>query len=275
MTAACLAAGGHDVVGLDPDEEVVKGLGEGHPPLHEPGLADLVRAGLDDGNLRFTADPGNALKDADLLWVTFDTPVDEHDRADVAWLRARLDEVADALEPGILVLISSQVPAGFCRTVARDWAERSVTLGCSPENLRLGKAIEVFRNPDRVVVGLAEQADRPRVETLLEPFTDRIVWMRLESAEMTKHALNAFLATSVTFANELARLCELTGADAREVEAGLKSEVRIGPRAYLAPGAAFAGGTLARDVRFLQGFGDDAAPGDAAAGRADGEQRRA
>jgi UDPglucose 6-dehydrogenase len=109
------------------------------------------------------------------------------------------------------------------------------------------------------VVGLSDAEDRPRVQALLAPFSDNIVWMSLESAEMTKHALNAFLATSVTFANELARLCELTGADAREVEAGLKSEIRIGPGAYLAPGAPFAGGTLARDVRFLQGFGDGGA----------------
>jgi UDPglucose 6-dehydrogenase len=256
VTAACLAAGGHDVVGLDPDAGVVARMQQGEPPLHEPGLAELVADGLAVGRLRFTADPADALRDAEVLWVTFDTPVDEDDRADVGWVRVQLDAVAGALAPGTLTLISSQVPAGFSRALARDWAVRGVTVGCSPENLRLGRAIEVFREPDRVVVGLAEDADRSRVQALLAPFTERIVWMSLESAEMTKHALNAFLATSVTFANELARLCELTGADAREVEAGLKSEVRIGPRAYLAPGAPFAGGTLARDVRFLQGFGD-------------------
>jgi UDPglucose 6-dehydrogenase len=256
VTAACLAAGGHDVVGLDPDADVVAHLAVGRPPLHEPGLAELLADGIEAGRLRFTADPADALAGADVLWVTFDTPVDDEDRADVGAVRAHLEGVAGAIAPGTLVLISSQVPAGFSRALLDDWAERGVSVGCSPENLRLGKAIEAFRNPDRVVVGLSEPADRARVEELLAPFTDQIVWMSLESAEMTKHALNAFLATSVTFANELARLCELTGADAREVEAGLKSEVRIGPRAYLAPGAPFAGGTLARDVRFLQGFGD-------------------
>ncbi len=207
-------------MGLDLDPDVVAGLSDGRPPLHEPGLADLVRGGLDDHTLRFTTDPTEALADAEVLWVTFDTPVDEDDRADVAFVRAQLDAVADALRPGTLVLISSQVPAGFSRALAADWAGRGVTFGVSPENLRLGKAIEVFRNPDRVVVGLSDDADREKVGALLAPFTDNIVWMTVESAEMTKHALNAFLATSVTFANELARLCELTGADAREVEAG-------------------------------------------------------
>jgi UDPglucose 6-dehydrogenase len=256
VTSACLAAAGHDVVGLDFDAAVVGRLAAGEPPLFEPDLAALVREGLDGGRLRFTTDAGDALEAADVLWVTFDTPVDEDDHADVPWVRAQLDAVAGALRPGTLVLISSQVPAGFSRALARDWADRGLTFGCSPENLRLGRAIDAFRSPDRVVVGLSDAEDRPRVQALFAPFSDHIVWMSLESAEMTKHALNAFLATSVTFANELARLCELTGADAREVEAGLKSEARIGPKAYLAPGAPFAGGTLARDVRFLQGFGD-------------------
>src|SRR5439155_13835502 len=126
----------------------------------------------------------------------------------------------------------------------------------SPENLRLGKALEAFRKQERVIVGLRDLADKPRLSKLLAPFTQHIEWMSVESAEMTKHALNAFLATSVAFINEVARLCEALGADAREVERGLKSEARIGPRAYLGPGAAFAGGTLARDVRFLVGLGE-------------------
>jgi UDPglucose 6-dehydrogenase len=106
-----------------------------------------------------------------------------------------------------------------------------------------------------VVVGTSRPADRERVRELLAPFTDRVEWMSVESAEMTKHAINAFLATSVTFANEVARLCEAAGADAKEVERGLRSESRIGARAYVSPGAAFAGGTLARDVRFLIAHG--------------------
>jgi UDPglucose 6-dehydrogenase len=130
-----------------------------------------------------------------------------------------------------------------------------VAFAYSPENLRLGKAVSAFTQPERVVVGVRSESDRERVAALFRPFTDRIEWMSVESAEMTKHALNAFLATSVTFINELAVLCEQVGADAKEVERGLKSEARIGPRAYLSPGAAYAGGTLARDITFLTQIG--------------------
>ncbi len=256
VTAACLAEAGHDVVGLDLEEDTVAGLGRGRAPLHEPGLDDLLASGLASGRLRFTTDPAEALPDAAVVWVAFDTPVNDRDEADVAWLQERLERIAGHVAPGTLVLISSQVPAGFTRALEGDWAGRGLRFAVTPENLRLGKALGVFRTPDRVVVGVRGDSDRETVEALLAPFRARVEWMSVESAEMTKHALNAFLATSVVFANELARLCEAVGADAREVERGLKSEARIGPRAYLAPGAAFAGGTLARDLRYLTAFGE-------------------
>ena len=126
--------------------------------------------------------------------------------------------------------------------------------GCSPENLRLGKAIDVFMHPERIVVGLEVDADHAKVTELLAPISDRILWVGLEAAEMIKHAINAFLAVSITFMNEIASIAETVGADAKEVEAGLKSEGRIGPKAYLSPGGAFAGGTLARDVTTLAGI---------------------
>jgi UDPglucose 6-dehydrogenase len=122
---------------------------------------------------------------------------------------------------------------------------------CVPENLRLGEALRTFRDPERFVVGSPEGEARAALETLLAPFGAPLEWMAIESAEMTKHALNAFLATSVAFINEIATICEAVGADAAEVSRGLMSEQRIGPRAYLRPGDAFAGGTLARDISFL------------------------
>src|SRR5262249_31722803 len=125
----------------------------------------------------------------------------------------------------------------------------------SPENLRLGRAIDVFRHPERVIVGVRSEHARMRVGELLAPLGCPVQWLSVESAEMTKHALNAFLATSVAFINEIATACEATGADAKQVEQALKSEARIGPKAYLGPGAAFAGGTLARDVSFLLDIG--------------------
>jgi UDPglucose 6-dehydrogenase len=118
----------------------------------------------------------------------------------------------------------------------------------SPENLRLGKAIEIFLHQDRIILGTRGDDDAARISELLSNFTTDIISVSTESAEMIKHAINSFLALSITFMNEIARICEKVGADAREVEHGLKSEARIGPKAYLSPGGPFAGGTLARDV---------------------------
>jgi UDPglucose 6-dehydrogenase len=255
VTSACLAEAGHTVVGLDLDGTVVDGLQEGRPPLDEPGLAELIVAGQADGRLSFTTSATDSLRSADVLWVAFDTPVNDRDEANVAFVRDRLEAIAPEIAPGTLVLISSQVPVGFTGRLEADWHGKGLRCAYSPENLRLGKALASFRRPERVIVGVRAAADRPRLAGIFTPFCERLEWMSVESAEMTKHALNAFLATSVTFINELARLCEAVGADAKEVERGLKSEGRIGPRAYLSPGAAFAGGTLARDVRFLVEFG--------------------
>lgn len=265
VTAACLASVGHQVVGLDFDAETVRKLQAGQPPLFEPGLAELVTRGLAEGHLRFTTDIADALRGAEVVWVAYDTPVDDADRADVEFVVERVTRLFPHLEGETLVLISSQLPVGTTRRLERAYVaafpDKPVSFAYSPENLRLGKAISVFTQPDRIVVGIRSETDRARVTALLTPITDlqpptsRIEWMSAESAEMTKHALNAFLAISVTFINEIAALCEQVGADAKEVERGLKSESRIGPKAYLGPGAAFAGGTLARDIEFLTQIG--------------------
>jgi UDPglucose 6-dehydrogenase len=150
------------------------------------------------------------------------------------------------LPKGALVLISAQLPVGVCRRLEAEFPD--FHFACSPENLRLGKAIDAFEKAERVIVGIRNDAKKLLLEELFAPFTPQILFMRTESAEMMKHALNSFLALSITFINEVARLCEHVGADAKEVSAGLKSEPRIGPKAYLGPGGPFAGGTLARDV---------------------------
>ncbi len=253
VTAACLASAGHDVVGLDADAGVVDDLQNGNPPLFEPGLEDLVKAGIDAEQLRFTTDSKDALAEADVVWVTFDTLVDENDIADVDFVKEQVKGLFPYLTDDTIVLISSQLPVKSTAELESDFGtQKKVSFAYSPENLRLGKAINVFMNPDRVVVGTRTEEDAQKIREMFAPITDRIEFMSVESAEMTKHALNAFLATSVVFINEIASICEQVGADAKEVERGLKSEQRIGPRAYLGPGGAFAGGTLARDIMFLQ-----------------------
>jgi UDPglucose 6-dehydrogenase len=255
VTAACTAASGNRVVGLDLDQKVITDLQEGKPPISEPGLTDLIAQETRSGRLSFTTDTVAALRDTEIVWVAFDTPVNENDEADVEFVRSQLNKIGPSLKPDTIILTSSQVPAGFTREVQKSPWAKNLRFAYSPENLRLGKALDVFRHPERVVLGISDSSIKPKLEQLFTPFTTNIVWMSVESAEMTKHAINAFLAMSVTFANELARLCEVVGADAKEVERGLKSEGRIGPKAYLAPGVAFSGGTLARDLRFLTQFG--------------------
>ncbi len=255
VTAACLASGGHHVVGLDFDEKVIAGLKDGQPPLFEPGLEDLVKKGIAKNKLEFSTDINQAVHGAQVIWVTYDTPVDGNDRADVDFVVGQITCIFQFLEAGQEILISSQMPVGSVKHIEELLAEARPDIGvffaCSPENLRLGKAISVFTQPDRVIVGVRNAASKKIYSELLAPFTNHIEWMSVESAEMTKHALNAFLATSVTFINEIAIICEQVGADAKEVERGLKSEARIGQKAYLGPGGAFAGGTLARDIAFL------------------------
>ena len=255
VTAACLANVGHEVVGLDDDLSNINDLNQGKAPLFEPGLDDMIRNGLIDGHLGFTQNSVKAVADTDVLWITFDTPVDDDDQADVEFVLGKLKSVLPELNDGAVVLISSQIPVGSIKEIENfvedNYNYNKISFAYSPENLRLGKALEAFLKPDRIVVGTRNDETKDKLKKLFSPITNKIEWMSVESAEMTKHAINAFLATSVTFANELAAICELYGADAKEVERGLKTESRIGPSAYLSPGGPFAGGTLARDIEFL------------------------
>lgn len=245
VTAACCARH-FQVAGLDFDAATIAGLQAGRAPLLEPGLNELLAAGLAAGRLSFTTDPAMALAGSEVLWLCYDTPVNESDESDTEFVLTSLRRALPQLAAGALVLISAQMPVGTCRRLEAEFPQ--FHFACSPENLRLGKAIDAFEKADRVVVGIRDDTKKSVLEQLFAPFTARVLFMRTESAEMVKHALNSFLALSITFINEVARLCELTGADAKEVSQGLKSEARIGAKAYLGPGGPFAGGTLARDV---------------------------
>ena len=259
VTAACLASVGHDVTGLDSNSGIVEKLQKAEPPVSEPGLDGLIREGINAGQLRFTSDAKIAISSAEVLWVTYDTPVDENDQADVEFVFEEVLKLLSFLSIDTTVLVSSQLPVGSIRRFedisAEKYPEKNIRFAYSPENLRLGKSLDVFLHPDRVIIGVRRQEDREILNRLLGSITENILWMGVESAEMTKHAINAFLGMSITFINEIASICENIGADAHEVETGLKSETRIGPAAYLSPGAAFAGGTLARDIEFLKDIG--------------------
>jgi UDPglucose 6-dehydrogenase len=255
VTASCLADLGFEVKGLDFDENNVNNLKKGIPPLFEPGLAELIQKNLQNQRLSFYIEPKEALKDIDFLWVTFDTPVDERDVADLDFLNKNIISIIPHIPDNTKIILSSQAPVGFTKEIeeifSNKFPSKKVLFSYSPENLQLGKALKVFKEPDRIVVGIRNSENIKEFKPIFSEITDRIEWMKTESAEMTKHAINSFLAMSVVFANELAVICESVGADAKEVSRGLKTEERIGPKAYLSPGLSFAGGTLARDINFL------------------------
>jgi UDPglucose 6-dehydrogenase len=273
VTAACLAEAGASVVAIDPDPEVVAACRRLELPIEEPGLTDLVSSNVEAGRLRF-ADPGpEAWHGCGIAWIAFDTPVDDEDNADVEWVLERAVGLLAQADTGALVIVSSQLPVGSVAALEqrlRALGRTDLEYACVPENLRLGNAIRTFSSPDRFVAGVRSSAAADRLVELLGRFGPVEV-MRVESAEMTKHALNAFLATSIAFINEVAEICEHVGADAAEVARGLKTEARIGPRAYLSPGDAYAGGTLARDVGFLRRLSRSAGLSE---GVADGVARR-
>jgi UDPglucose 6-dehydrogenase len=262
VIAAGSARAGHRVAAYDPDPATRDGVALGKAPLFEPGLNDALSAALQNGSLAVAGSPEELLKQADLLWIAYDTPVRDDDTADTAFVRQEILRLLLHAPAGLMVLVSSQLPAGSLRELetqaAITFPGRGLRFACSPENLRLGQALAYFMKPDRIVAGVRTEADKALLADLWAPLGGPVEWMSVESAEMTKHAINAFLALSVTFANELATLCEKVGADGREVERGLKTESRIGPRAYVRPGRAFDGGTLARDVLFLSAMGAEA-----------------
>jgi UDPglucose 6-dehydrogenase len=256
VTAACIAERGLDVVGVADNPERAASLNNGSPPLFEPGLAELMAKHLASGRLRFTSSLRDGVKGSAYVVIAYDTPVNENDEADLTLITATVDALANCLEKGATIIVSSQVPVGTCEALADRlrFLNPGLRFGmaCVPENLRLGQAIERFLRPDLLVFGADGEATMERVETLFSPIPGPRARMNLRTAEMTKHAINAYLAMCISFGNELANLCDEVGADAFQVVQALKLDSRVSPRAPLAPGLGFAGGTLARDMIVLK-----------------------
>lgn len=255
VTSACLAELGYQVVGVEQDAAKVAKLNRGNPPLFEPGLAELMATHLASGRLRYTSDLGSAVADAPYVLIAHDTPVDDQDAPDLAPIIQAVENLAGHLGDGTTVVVSSQVAVGTCEALAdrlRALAPgRRFGMACVPENLRLGQAIERFLRPDLLVLGADGDQTMAKVEALFSPIPGPRVRVDLRTAEMTKHAINAYLATCISLSNELANLCDEIGADALRVAEALKLESRVSPKAPLLPGLGFAGGTLARDMKVL------------------------
>jgi UDPglucose 6-dehydrogenase len=252
MYAVGFAKLGHLVIAYDPNADSISGLKIGDLLVFEPKLSEMLLENLKSGNLKFTSDESD-LEEVELLVLAYDTPIDEEDNADVDFVISEFRRIAEHLNSDAHILVSSQLPVGSSDLIQEIQKKlgRKGNVIVQPENLRLGKAIDSFFSPGRIVAGTQDGKLDQFVIDAFNGIEAPIIWMHRRSAEVTKHALNTFLATSVTFMGELSEICEKVGADAKEVEIGLKSDPRIGTRAYLSPGLGFAGGTLGRDVRKL------------------------
>ena len=251
VTATCISSLNNEVIALDYDKKIINDLNNLIFPVQEPRLLEIAKKSFKEKKLRFISSANKIPKEIDYLWVTYDTPVNFQDKSDTSYVKKYIIKTLNNLKKSIPIIISSQLPAGTVRELEVKYKDKFDFI-VIPENLRLGNAVNTFYQQKRILVGIRNKNLKSKIKKLLSPLSNDIKFMRIESAEMTKHAINSFLALSITFANELASLSELIGADYNEIEEGLKSEERIGYKAYLSAGTAFAGGTLARDIEFLK-----------------------
>ena len=252
--SAGLAELGHQVVGISEDEALIANFKKGEPPLPEPGLKELIVKNQLEGRLRYSVDFSEIAK-ANVLWLAFDTPVNDEDDVDLSPIWNALEKSLPYLSTSVLLIVSSQIPVGTSEQI-RDFLRRSrsdlkLSYLYIPENLRLGEALRCFMEPGRIVVGGYDPEAFKEARLIFSKLQADFLEMSPASAEMAKHALNAFLATSVSFINDIADLCEKTGADILDVTRALRSEPRIGPKAFLDAGLGFSGGTLGRDLKVL------------------------
>ncbi len=258
VVSACLADLGNTVFGVC-DERTAALLNAGQPPVHEPALPEIIQRNLEAGRLRYTTDLAEGLAEAEFVFICTDTPVDANDDSDLSSIYGLAENIGHHLHNDIVLCVTAQVPIGTSQHLAqivRSLAPaRACTVAYIPEFLRLGIAVETFRQADRFVIGCDEPNVAARVAALYQPLGRPIVYTDVRSAEMAKHASNAFLSTSISFINEIANLCEALDADATEVARILKLDQRIGRHAFLSPGLGFAGGTLGRELRALQKLG--------------------
>ncbi|MFI5398680.1 MAG: nucleotide sugar dehydrogenase [Candidatus Binatia bacterium] len=263
LTASWLRLGNR-VTAVEFDGRVVAGLRGGRAPVFEPGVDDAISEGLRLGSLTLTDEPA-AVHDAAFVFVAYDTPVREDDSSDLTPIHSSIERVGPHLPADAVVIVSAQLPVGEARRLRERLRALAPTaeLVYSPENLRLGEAINCYLRPGHIVIGAESASAGDRVEALFAPMGARIFRMNLPSAELTKHCINSFLATSVTMANQWADVATATGADFGDVAAVLRADPRIGERAYVTPGIGFSGGTLGRDLRVLDAVNRDVLGGSA------------
>ncbi|HEX6598693.1 MAG TPA: UDP-glucose/GDP-mannose dehydrogenase family protein [Gemmatimonadaceae bacterium] len=256
VVGACLAETGNTVVGADVDAGKIERLRENVLPIYEPGLDDYVERNQKQARLTFTTDIAGAVASADVVFIAVGTPPDEDGSADLRHVLDVARVIGENMTRELVVVTKSTVPVGTASKVAAvigESAKFPFHMCSNPEFLKEGAAIEDFMRPDRVVIGVETDHARSVMAELYAPFVRTgkpIIFMDIPSAEMTKYAANAMLATRISFMNEIAMLCERVGADVDNVRKGIGSDGRIGP-AFLFPGPGYGGSCFPKDVKAL------------------------
>jgi UDPglucose 6-dehydrogenase len=260
VTATCLAESGNDVVGIDKDMKKIEMLESGKLPIYEPGLLELVQRNRREGRLNFATDLAQGIAKAQIIFVAVGTPQSESGASDLSSIWAVADDLAGAIKGPKTVVVKSTVPVGTNRAFGERLRKRcshAVDVASNPEFLKEGAAVDDFMKPDRVVVGVRRSEVGELLQNLYMPFlrTEHpFLVMSPESAEMTKYAANAMLATKISFINEIANLCERLGADINEVRRGIGHDARIGFQ-FLFPGVGYGGSCFPKDVRSMLAMG--------------------
>ena len=264
VSGVCFSDFGHDVVCVDRDAAKIERLNAGHVPIYEPGLEDLMARNVAAGRLSFTTELGKAVDGAEAVFIAVGTPSRRGDgHADLSYVMASAAEIGAALTGYAVVVTKSTVPVGTNRKVAE--AVRAAnpaadfSVASNPEFLREGAAIDDFMRPDRVIVGVEDDRARKVMRDIYRPLFLRdfpIVFTGLESSEMIKYAANAFLATKITFINEIATLCEKVGADVKAVSKGIGLDGRIGAK-FLHAGPGYGGSCFPKDTKALARIGQE------------------
>ena len=256
VVGACFAETGNDVQCVDVDAKKIDGLKDNRLPIYEPGLEPLVVRNQRDGRLRFTTDVAAAIEASDVVFIAVGTPPDEDGSADLQHVLAVARTIGQHMSRPKVVATKSTVPVGTAELVRAEIAKHTRTAFhvCSnPEFLKEGAAVDDFMKPDRVIVGVDHPESRRVFDELYGPFVrtgNPLIFMDIPSAEMTKYAANAMLATRITFMNQVAQLCEAVGADVQLVRKGIGSDHRIGS-AFLFPGPGYGGSCFPKDVKAL------------------------
>jgi UDPglucose 6-dehydrogenase len=261
VTGACLADVGIEVTCVDIDHKKIEGLKNGILPIYEPGLEKLVTTNYAKGRLNFSTQLSEAIRGSDAAFIAVGTPPGEDGSADLQYVLAVAKSIGQCMEDYLVVITKSTVPVGTAEkvrgAVASTLDSRGVSFGfdvaSNPEFLKEGAAIEDFMKPDRIVVGVDSEQAQKTLDKLYRPFTlngHPVIFMDIKSAEMTKYAANAMLATKISFMNDIANLCEKMGADVNWVRKGIGSDPRIGNK-FIYPGIGYGGSCFPKDVKAL------------------------